>query len=114
MYRFPRESRLLNKRDFDGVFSQAVKTANAGFVVLYRKNELGYARVGLAISKKMIPKAHERNRIKRLVREAFRKVSLAPVDMVFMARKGLGSMENGIITAGLGKIWRTVNTSREN
>lgn len=35
-------------------------------------NGLGYARLGLAITKKAVPNATSRNQIKRIIRERFR------------------------------------------
>lgn len=99
------------KRDFDTVFGNARKLVNSEFVVLYKENMLGRARLGMAISKKMLARAHERNRIKRLVREAFREASLPPIDLIFLARSGLGVVENRVISAGLGKLWKNLNAA---
>jgi len=41
------------------------------FVFVYRENQLGYPRLGLAVSRKY-GNAVQRNRLKRLIREAFR------------------------------------------
>ncbi|QBS12321.1 ribonuclease P protein component [Legionella geestiana] len=111
MSTFGKSRRLLIKRDFDTVFADAKKLVNSEFVVLYRENMLGRARLGMAISKKMLARAHERNRIKRLVREAFREASLPPIDLIFLARSGLGVVENRAISAGLGKLWKTLNAA---
>lgn len=46
--------------------------ANKWFVVYIRENESGFARLGIAVSKKIMPKAVARNLAKRLVREVFR------------------------------------------
>lgn len=54
------------------------------------------ARLGLAVSRKVSKSAVQRNRIKRLVRESFRKHSagLPPLDIVVMARPGAAGCDN--------------------
>ncbi|PJE07477.1 MULTISPECIES: ribonuclease P protein component [Legionella] len=102
---FDKTRRLLQKSDYDHVFAQAKKLVTPEFIVLCRINALGNARLGLAISKRMIPKAHDRNRMKRLIRETFRTTRLPAMDVIFLARHGLAEKENKTIIAGLGKIW---------
>lgn len=49
-----------------------------------RPNALGRARLGMIVAKRLLPKAVDRNRVKRCVREAFRlqRVNLPPCDFV--------------------------------
>jgi ribonuclease P protein component len=63
------------------------------FVFLWKRNQLSHSRLGITVTKRVAP-AVGRNRVKRLVREAFR---LAPasgaacppgVDLVVIAKKG--------------------------
>jgi len=86
---FPREFRLLTSTDFSRVFDQATKSSDAYLTVLARANALGHARLGLAISKRNIRHAVDRNRIKRVVREGFRlqRCALGCLDIVVMARQ---------------------------
>lgn len=105
MNSFGKPSRLLKKADYDHVFEQAKKLVTPEFIVLYRANTLGRARLGLALSKKSIPKAHDRNRIKRLLRETFRITQLPSIDMVFLAKRGVAEVENKAIITGLDKAW---------
>ena len=105
MHSFDKTRRLLKKSDYDAVFNQAKKWVNTDFVVLYRDNTVGHARLGLALTKKVIAKAHERNRIKRLLREAFRTKTLPAVDIVVLARHGVAKVENAIICAKLSRLW---------
>jgi ribonuclease P protein component len=55
-----------------------------------------YARLGLAVSRKVSKSAVERNRIKRLVRESFRKHSprLPALDIVVIARPAAARCDN--------------------
>ncbi len=105
MFAFKKTQRLLKKTEYDHVFNQAKKIVTNEFVVLYRNNELGYARLGLALSKKMIAKAHDRNRLKRLLREGFRQTTLPAVDMIFLARNGVAKQTNLGINTILSKTW---------
>lgn len=58
---------------------------------MVRPNGLGYPRLGMAISKKTVKHAVYRNRLKRIVREGFRRNSprLKNLDIVVLARKGV-------------------------
>jgi ribonuclease P protein component len=102
---FDKTHRLLTKKDYDHVFAKANKTVTSEFVILHRKNTLGYARLGLALSKRMIAKANQRNRIKRILRESFRIQKLPAIDLVFLARHGVATVENNLIMASLADVW---------
>lgn len=109
MYCFKKKRRLLHKSDYDHVFNQAQKIANSCFVVLYRDNEVDQARLGLAISKKMVAKAHDRNRLKRLLRETFRVQQLPAIDVVVLARTGVASIERSILIKKLSNVWNQLS-----
>ncbi len=113
MFAFKKKQRLLKKIDYNHVFEHAKKIVYAEFTVLYRKNDLSYSRLGLAISKKMLTRAHDRNRIKRLIRESFRKGTLPAVDVVFLARAGLKERTNTEINTNLSTIWVQLTKSHE-
>jgi ribonuclease P protein component len=102
---FDKSRRLLKKSEFDFVFEQAKKIVTSELVILFRKNTVGHARLGLALSKKMIPKAHDRNRVKRMVRETFRTCQLPSFDVVVLARKDAENVNSSITIAKLSKAW---------
>ena len=110
MFAFKKTQRLLKKTEYDHVFEQAKRIVTSEFILLYRNNDLGYARLGLALSKKMIAKAHDRNRIKRLLREHFRQVQLPAVDVVFLARHGVAKETNSDINTKLSKTWEKITS----
>lgn len=107
MNAFPKTKRLLNKESYDHVFNQSTKLVTPGFIVLYCANNLGHARLGLAISKKVVAQAHDRNRIKRLLRETFRIscAELKTLDIVVLARRGVNKEANSLIIDHLSKAW---------
>lgn len=70
-FRFPKSSRLLSKPEFDRVYQLRCKGSDGVLLVFAAKNNLGRTRIGLSVSRKVGP-AVVRNRVKRLLREAFR------------------------------------------
>ena len=79
----------------------------------YRVNELGHARLGLAISKRVSKRAVERNRIKRLLRESFRRVrhQLPPVDLMVMAREQAAGVPGSILLGEIDGLWKKLLAS---
>lgn len=95
--RFPKSCRLLDSKAFEHVFSKPdFRVSNKYFLILGCWTTNDSARLGVIVAKKNIARATRRNRIKRLVREAFRtrRSALAPADLVVLARKDLQFLEN--------------------
>jgi ribonuclease P protein component len=105
VFGFDKTRRLLKKSEYDFVFGKANKTATPEFIILHRDNSLGYARLGLALSKKMVAKACQRNRLKRVIRESFRNRPLPAMDIIFLARSGAANVDNKQISINLSKTW---------
>jgi ribonuclease P protein component len=81
--------RIKDPRDFRRAFDQKRSASDAALVVYGAPNGLAYPRLGISIGRKKVRRAVARNRIKRLVREAFRlsKGELpAGVDLVVVPR----------------------------
>jgi len=107
---FPRNHRLVKPADYQTVFGGAQKSSDVYLIVLARVNDRGHSRLGLAISKKNIRNAVDRNRIKRLVRESFRlrQADLGSVDYVVMARTAARQADNKTLRLSLEKHWITL------
>jgi ribonuclease P protein component len=89
--RLPTACRLKRGADFERVFKQRRTASDELLVVHGRANELSFARFGLSVSRK-VGSAVERNRWKRLLRDAFRltRSELPPgVDLVLIPRTGI-------------------------
>jgi ribonuclease P protein component len=76
-----------------------------GLTLYALPNTLGYPRLGITISRKCSPSAVGRNRIRRIIREAFRvrKQDLGGVDLVFLGRAGLGQIDRRRLRAMVDK-----------
>lgn len=107
---FSREQRLLSPADFSRVFSKPLKSSDAYFTVLARARPAGFevARLGMAIAKKQLRRAVDRNRVKRLVRETFR-LQVAQdcgIDFVVMTRSTARQRSNAELISSLEKHFR--------
>ena len=108
-YSFEKRLRLLKAADFQAVFKQArFKVSNKQQLLLAIDNRLSFPRLGLVIAKKHIRTAVHRNRVKRLLRETFRQNQhlLAGLDIVILARSGLGELDNTRIHQQTEALWR--------
>jgi len=71
------------------------KTSHLSFHIR-ESTDQEYSRLGLAIPKKKARRAIDRNRIKRLVRENFRKASILPLsDVVVKLNRAVGIQTRG-------------------
>ncbi|HCF6256340.1 TPA: ribonuclease P protein component [Pseudomonas aeruginosa] len=112
---FDRDKRLLTARQFSAVFdSPTGKVPGKHVLLLARENGLDHPRLGLVIGKKNVKLAVQRNRLKRLIRESFRhnQETLAGWDIVVIARKGLGELENSELHQQFGKLWKRLLRNR--
>lgn len=105
---FSRELRLLAPVQFQAVFENPLRASTPQLTLLSRCNRLTHPRLGLTVAKKHLKRAHDRNRIKRIVRESFRlkQYELPPHDFVFVAKAGIGKLTNAELFDTLEKLWQ--------
>ncbi len=109
-YKFNRESRLLTPGQFQTVFTKPIRFGSSHITILVTSNLNEKNRLGLAIAKKRVKLAVQRNRIKRQIRESFRlnQHKLPHIDIVVMVKSGTDKLDNNQINQQLEKIWRKI------
>lgn len=70
-YRYLKKHRLAHALEFEAVYEAKVRESRGPLTVYAIPNDLGHPRLGLSVGKR-IGTAPVRNRLKRLLREAFR------------------------------------------
>ncbi|NOQ34685.1 MAG: ribonuclease P protein component [Methylococcaceae bacterium] len=106
-FSFPDSLRLKTPTDFQQVFARPVKSTDRYFTLLAIKNELEHPRLGLAIAKKNIKRAVDRNKVKRVSRESFRlqQHNLITLDIVVLARRDAANASTAVLAKSLAKHW---------
>lgn len=94
---FPAVARILKTAEYDYVKSEGTRAYGQWLMVSYapartrlKSSVAPAARLGIAVTKKVSPRAVDRNKFKRTIRDAFRLVRAditSPVDIVVVARR---------------------------
>lgn len=93
---FPQEERLRKRREFLAAYERGAKIPTAYFVLYILENNLPHPRLGITVSRKIGPSV-VRNRIKRQLREIFRKNKRTispPCDVVVNAKRSAATTSN--------------------
>lgn len=114
--RFPRRARLTRPGEFKRVFDGARTSGDRAFRVLACVGTTAQTRLGMAVSRQIDRRASGRNRIKRVVRESFRRHfgpggpfdSTVPLDIVVLPRRGCASISNAELAASLDQHWERI------
>jgi ribonuclease P protein component len=83
--------RIRRRSEFRSIQSQGQRVHTRHFIVLLQPNPGRGRRLGITVTKKVSTRAVDRNRIKRLVREVYRrnrKRFPTDCDIVFIAKRG--------------------------
>jgi ribonuclease P protein component len=102
---FPASARIRAKVEFDRVFDGGRRHAEP-LLALHRLDDGAPARLGLAVSRKVDPHACGRNRIKRVLRDAFRQArcGLASGAYVVVARPQARTAANDALREAFGRL----------
>lgn len=108
-FTFPKEVRLLTAYDYSQVFQDVqLRVSSKNFLILARNNEMNYPRLGIIIAKKNVKLAVERNKLKRQLRETFRKerLLLPNFDLVVLAKKNANTQDKALTSKELAHLWQ--------
>ncbi|MEM1263452.1 MAG: ribonuclease P protein component [Pseudomonadota bacterium] len=110
--RFLRSQRLLIPSEFQHVFDKPVRSRDLFFTVLGRPSGQPTARLGLAVSRKTDKRAVMRNRLKRLIRESFRRQHLPALDIVVITKPAAAGASRTDLTKSLEQHWQQLINPR--
>jgi ribonuclease P protein component len=115
---FPHAARLKKPHEFQSVFQQGRRINAAVFRLHVRRDDaaetatgsddIHQARLGISVPKRVAPRSVDRNRIRRIVRENFRKLRpwLLPGDYVLVAQRDVVAVPANALREVLDSLWR--------
>lgn len=106
--RLPPQARLKTAAQFKQALEGGRRLSGPALSLVYRQPAPAPdgPRLGLAISRRQLPRAVDRNRIKRLARESFRQqAGLPAADVVLMAARTARQCSNAQLRAALDTLW---------
>jgi ribonuclease P protein component len=105
----PRASWRLNGAAFAGTLSSRARVSSSGFTVLWQRNGLPRARLGIVVAKRIVAKAVARNACKRQVRSVFLRHhnDLIGLDIVVKVRQAQPPAVRAAARAALAKQFET-------
>ncbi len=105
---FAKKYRIVKPAHYKFLFNKPKRVIDNNFIIIAKSNNEDFPRLGLAISKKSIKLAVQRNRIKRLIKEYFRTkviTSNQTIDFVVMAKKNINTLSNKKLLISLDTIF---------
>lgn len=112
-FRLPRERRLQKKREFDAVFDRGARRRGRYVTLVAAPSEGSQSRVGVIASRR-VGGAVQRNRAKRLLREAFRlnrHLLPRPMDVILIAAPDAAKSPFQSVEAEVQRLFRGINGS---
>ncbi|HUS25194.1 MAG TPA: ribonuclease P protein component [Candidatus Binatia bacterium] len=112
MAAFPPALRLRRPADFKAALAGGRRLQQPPLTAALVSNALPHARLGLAIAARSVPRAVDRNRIKRQARASFREAvaALPALDIVLLARPGAAAARPAAVNDALRQLWRRATT----
>lgn len=106
--RFSRSLRLTENREIQTVFQKGRKLTSPFLAIFSLKNNLDHPRLCVSVSKKQIPQAVIRHKIKRIARESFRVLQqeLPDCDLVIIIYKSMRQFDSKLIREKLDQQWQ--------
>lgn len=103
-----RRGRLTKPAQFEAVLAGGRRSGSRCFLARALDNGEGAPRLGLIVGKKAAPRAVDRNRVKRLAREAYRRLAaeLGSIDVVIQLRSSPRGRDNAELFKELERVMR--------
>ncbi len=110
--RFSCHSRLRSEAEFMAVFQHSRRFSDQNLVAFCRHNDLQHARLGVSVPKRAFKLASDRNTVRRVIRESFRRrqVQLDSLDIVVVVKIPHSTLSKRGLRECIERLWQKVET----
>lgn len=105
---FHRCNRLLTSAEFQPLFDQPdYRVGGQHILLLVRENQTDTGRIGLVVGKRRVRHAVQRNNVRRVSRESFRRrqQELAGLDIIILVKATIDRVNKPAFHAELTRLW---------
>lgn len=94
------------------VFQHSRRFSDQNLVAFCRQNDLHHARLGLSVPKRAFKLASDRNTVRRVIRESFRRrqVQLDSLDIVVVVKIPRSTLSKRELRECIERLWQKVET----
>ncbi len=107
---FPTAARLRKRSEFQAIQQHGRRFPTRDLIILWQEGRTSVTRLGITVSRRVAKQAARRNRIKRWIREAFRRSpqrhAKPPRDLVVIARSSAVRSDDQSIEKQLRMFWK--------
>lgn len=109
------ERRLRRTAEFKQLYASGRRLGAEPFTAIVRPNQAGTARLGMSVAARILRRAVQRNRVRRLIRESFRQRcdQLPALDIVVGVRSGVQAMTRARLRESLERLWQKIASTCE-
>jgi len=110
---FPKTARLRTRPEFQTLQQHGRRVPSRDLIILWQEGRTAATRLGVTVSRRVAKQAVRRNRIKRWIREAFRRLpdrdTRRSLDIVVIARSQALTSSFASIQRQLGQFWNRMD-----
>ena len=107
---FSRQVRVRTAYEYTAVFKQPRRFSENNLVALCHRNSLRHARLGVSVPKRSFKLATDRNTVKRVIRDSFRRrqAQLDSLDIVIVVKLPTSPFSKRELRECIERLWRKV------